>query len=561
MADYYDEYGNPQTYDPSPFLPPEYHPPAAQNHDPANVNLNPDGTPKSGTNTGVVGPAVPKRGYDLEAFRKRYTAPGVGSRVSMADLQKFLNDNQDITYGVTLKGEKAYDPTGRYIADLIGNFKSGDPNRMTRIFLDGIGSNGKPRPTGPSKPRPPQSGPGYSADGIPMVPRPMGPQNDNYSADGVLMTPRPGTQMANDRPTNDTVRGMPGGTVNDVPNLPRPSRGSVNDVPNLPKPPVTGDEDFFNLPINLPQSPTPVLPNPDPTPAANPTPGQLPPGQTGQLPSGQTGQTGQPGSSIPGYQPSAKDDKPRYDAIVYDMIQKMLKRGSEDVTEDTVRGQFGPASVAMKRNAERSKMAAAERAAFQGTNIGGAGGPLDSEMRGIDENLGESEGKLMAQLIGDEIRARRGDLESALQFAQGEERNALTMQIAEMDAELRKLGINTQDRQFNQSLNQQDKQFKANIDLQYKNLSQQDRQFMKDLQFKYSSLNQQQKQFLADLKFREKQLTQQDKQFLLQLAQQQSQFDKSSQYGYDKFDWDRYIWEYEQNRKLQEELNKPPTAA
>ena len=88
----------------------------------------------------------PSGGYNLEAFRKAWTQPGVGSQTSMADLQAFLAARPDITQGVTLQGEKAYDPSGNFIADLIGNYSGGDPSGMTRIFLDGIDSNtGLPR--------------------------------------------------------------------------------------------------------------------------------------------------------------------------------------------------------------------------------------------------------------------------------------------------------------------------------------------------------------------------------------------------------------------------------
>lgn len=89
-------------------------------------------------------------GFDLEKTRQAWAAPGIGGRASMADLQKFLADNANsFTQGVTLRGEKLYDPSGKFMFDAIGNYKSGDPNQMTRIALDGIGSNGKPRVTGP----------------------------------------------------------------------------------------------------------------------------------------------------------------------------------------------------------------------------------------------------------------------------------------------------------------------------------------------------------------------------------------------------------------------------
>ena len=84
-------------------------------------------------------PAQPAGGYDLEKFRKAWYGKG-----DVNNIQGWLDQNKDFTSGVTLKNEKAYDPSGRYIADLVGNYNN--PNQArTAIFLDGVGSNGKPR--------------------------------------------------------------------------------------------------------------------------------------------------------------------------------------------------------------------------------------------------------------------------------------------------------------------------------------------------------------------------------------------------------------------------------
>lgn len=98
-------------------------------------------------------PPPPTGGYDLEKVRKgwAYGGAGFGSNVTLNDLQKFLADNQSFTQGVTMRGEKLYDPQGRFMFDAIGNFKSGDPRQMTRIALDGKG----PRPKGKGPKLPP----------------------------------------------------------------------------------------------------------------------------------------------------------------------------------------------------------------------------------------------------------------------------------------------------------------------------------------------------------------------------------------------------------------------
>ena len=97
-------------------------------------------SPQTGANPTGVFKGAANPGYDLEAFRKSWMGSG-----DVNNAQGWLDQNRSITNGVTLKGEKAYDPSGRFIADLVGNYSGGDPSQRSRIFLDGIGSNGLPR--------------------------------------------------------------------------------------------------------------------------------------------------------------------------------------------------------------------------------------------------------------------------------------------------------------------------------------------------------------------------------------------------------------------------------
>lgn len=83
---------------------------------------------------------TPAGGYDLEKFRSAWYGKG-----DVNNIQGWLDQNKGFTSGVTLKNEKAYDPSGRFIADLVGNYSGGDPSKRSAIFLDGVGSNGQPR--------------------------------------------------------------------------------------------------------------------------------------------------------------------------------------------------------------------------------------------------------------------------------------------------------------------------------------------------------------------------------------------------------------------------------
>ena len=132
---------------------------------------NPNNVGQPGTgNTGIAGPpqaqpaapAPPPGGFDAEKFRKgwAYGGAGFGSQTNIGELQKFITDNPNFAGGVTLKGEKVYDPQGKFMFDAIGNYTGGDPKNMTRIALQGNSpyQRGKTPPKGKGPISPP--GPG-----------------------------------------------------------------------------------------------------------------------------------------------------------------------------------------------------------------------------------------------------------------------------------------------------------------------------------------------------------------------------------------------------------------
>jgi hypothetical protein len=129
-------------------------------------------------------------------------------------------------------------------------------------------------------------------------------------------------------------------------------------------------------------------------------------------------------------------------------IMRLLARGERPVDRASVEDQYSPVAAVMQRNAQRQKASAAERGAFQGTNIGGAGGSNDAQAQQIDEASGMQQGQLMAQLIGSEMTQRRADVAQALQSAQGAQKLALERQLSLIDAELRKMGLEQQNQQF-----------------------------------------------------------------------------------------------------------------
>lgn len=90
-------------------------------------------------------PPAPTGGFNLEAIRKQL---GFG-KTNLSDPQAWLKANQGIAQGVTIRGDKMYDPSGRYMADVISNMKQGGTASQ---FLDGIDSKtGKKRAPKPVK--------------------------------------------------------------------------------------------------------------------------------------------------------------------------------------------------------------------------------------------------------------------------------------------------------------------------------------------------------------------------------------------------------------------------
>lgn len=201
---------------------------------------------------------------------------------------------------------------------------------------------------------------------------------------------------------------------------------------------------------------------------------------------------------------------------INDAVAQLLAKGNKPVTSEDLASQFNPVSASFQRSAQRAKQAAAERSAYQGQNIGGAGGSLDAEMASIDEDVANSEGQLMAQLTTQEIQARRQDVVNALNFAQGEESIQLQRQLADIDRQLRSRGldltaqqISNQNTQFGQSLGlqktqvgNQNTQFYKNLDLQ-KLLAEVDRQLRQQgIDLSRTQIGNQNSQFYDDFGLR-----------------------------------------------------------
>lgn len=130
------------------------------------------------------------------------------------------------------------------------------------------------------------------------------------------------------------------------------------------------------------------------------------------------------------------------DPQVGEAIQKLLARGFSTPTADdpAIAAQFAPQKLAITRGAQRTRQAAAERAAQEGS----MGGAFDADVNAINEKAGETKQSALGGIIGNEIAGRRADVNSALGAAQGEERMGLDQILAEMSDATSRLGLGNQ---------------------------------------------------------------------------------------------------------------------
>ena len=148
------------------------------------------------------------------------------------------------------------------------------------------------------------------------------------------------------------------------------------------------------------------------------------------------------------------------------LLLKQMEGLSRPVDENdpAIRGELSSQDNAAERARRDRRAAAAERAAFQGLLNGGASsGAFDAEVASGFEDKATRMSDVRSQLFGRELSARRtqlaGMLQMAMQSGDAESARAIQMQIAQMDAELKRMGLSQQQSQFNDQFGLQGAQF------------------------------------------------------------------------------------------------------
>jgi hypothetical protein len=154
---------------------------------------------------------------------------------------------------------------------------------------------------------------------------------------------------------------------------------------------------------------------------------------------------------------------PNSDPIVKaqrDAILKLIANGDQPVdvaTDPVLSAQQSQYTQARRTGALQDRQALAERSAAEGLNSGGQGsGAFDAGVQSIGENASRDIAGNQANLAANELTARRAQFSQALQLADAigarSESAQLQRQLAQIDAELRKYGLDQQQDQFQDQL-------------------------------------------------------------------------------------------------------------
>lgn len=128
-------------------------------------------------------------------------------------------------------------------------------------------------------------------------------------------------------------------------------------------------------------------------------------------------------------------------------VMRLLQRNPEDITlEETARLPQAQAYRAAAERGRRERLAGEqERLASQGLEQSGA---ADAALASGYQDMAQNVSSYNANLMGEELTARRAELQSAIQTAQqwglADEANQLQRQLANLDAQMRMVGYGIQ---------------------------------------------------------------------------------------------------------------------
>ncbi len=182
----------------------------------------------------------------------------------------------------------------------------------------------------------------------------------------------------------------------------------------------------------------------------HPTAGWTPPGGGGG--GGGTGAGGGDGVGGAGTGGTSFQDQIR--AMLLDQLKKAGQ--PVDLNDPALKAELDTQGNALEQTRRDRRGAAAERAAMQGLLSGGqSSGAFDSEVASGFEDKANNQSAVIANMYGREMQAKRTQMQNllnmAVQSGDAESARALQLKIAEMDAELKRMGLAQSQSQWNDS--------------------------------------------------------------------------------------------------------------
>lgn len=205
----------------------------------------------------------------------------------------------------------------------------------------------------------------------------------------------------------------------------------------------------------------------------------LPAGYHDGAPGGQPGTPGTPGT--PGGTPTtgpAATTNTVGGQFQKKLMELMGQSGDVSETDPSVAGALHQTDIAQQRSFERRRAMSAERAAAQGTLNGGG---FDASLDNLEASRGDQTAAQKAGIMGGAAAAKQQQLMQALtlggQYLSDQQKNEITKQLGELDAQVKREGIQSQT-----SLGQQDIGLRSRLgdiqgNLGYLGLLSNDRQF------------------------------------------------------------------------------------
>lgn len=193
----------------------------------------------------------------------------------------------------------------------------------------------------------------------------------------------------------------------------------------------------------------------------------------GEVHNGQASMYPPQGAAGPGASASGAVAPGSFQEQIRQMLLKTMTAASAPTTADDpqIKAEMDAQRGVMDRQTAQQRAASAERAAFNGTLNGGqSSGAFDTELNGIQEDAGHALTGIQSQLFSRVTQQKQAQLQQALSLAvqtgDAESARAIQMQIAQMDAEIKRQTLAQQQSQFNDNygLNVNDAQYTRDRD-------------------------------------------------------------------------------------------------